>query len=201
MYDALAVVRPETVIRWHRFGFSSYWRWKSRRRCGRPTVTVEIRQLIRQMSVANPLWEPRESMASFSSLVSRSGRPAWPNMVRRRGPPSQGWRTFLRNHADGIAATDLFVVPTISFRLLYGLLIMGHGAGGSCCGSKLPRIQRPNGSPISSRRHAAGSKSRVTWSGIATSQGSHGVTGTVPKTSGTLSMPRELFMLMTDEGE
>ena len=48
-------------------------------------------------------------------------------MVRRRDPPSQGWRTFLRNHADGIAAMDMFVVPTISFRLLYGLLIMGHG--------------------------------------------------------------------------
>src|SRR6476660_1148853 len=56
MYDALAFVRPETVIRWHRLGLRSYWRWKSRPRCGRPTVTVEIHQLIRQMSVANPLW-------------------------------------------------------------------------------------------------------------------------------------------------
>src|SRR5882672_10578805 len=102
MYAALAIVRPETVIRWHRAGFRSYWRWKSKHRCGRPAVTVEIRQLIRQMSVAK-------------------------YMVRRRVPPSQGWRTFLRNHADGIAAMDLFVVPTISFRLLYGLLIMGHG--------------------------------------------------------------------------
>src|ERR1700730_912259 len=56
MYGALAIVRPETVIRWHRAGFRSYWRWKSKHRCGRPAVTVEIRQLIRQMSVANPLW-------------------------------------------------------------------------------------------------------------------------------------------------
>ena len=56
MYGALAIVRPETVIRWHRAGFRSYWRWKSKHRCGRPAVTVEIGQLIRQMSGANPLW-------------------------------------------------------------------------------------------------------------------------------------------------
>ena len=55
------------------------------------------------------------------------GRSIQKYMARRRGPPSQGWKTLLRNHADGIAAMDLFVVPTISFRLLYGLLIMGHG--------------------------------------------------------------------------
>src|SRR6478672_5848857 len=100
--NALTIVKPETVVRWHRAGFRSYWRWKSRSRSGRPTVAVEIRRLIREMSVAK-------------------------HMARRRGPPSQGWKTFLRNHAAGIVAMDLFVVPTISFRLLYGLLIMGHG--------------------------------------------------------------------------
>jgi hypothetical protein len=56
MHDTLAIVRPDTVLRWHRAGFRSYWRWKSRRRCGRPTVPLEIRRLIRQMSIANPLW-------------------------------------------------------------------------------------------------------------------------------------------------
>ena len=128
MYDALAIVRPETVIRWHRLGFRSYWRWKSRRRCGRPTVTVEIRQLIRQMSVANPLWGAPRIHGELLKLGIEVGQTSVAKyMVRRRGPPSQGWRTFLRNHADGIAAMDLFVVPTISFRLLYGLLIMGHG--------------------------------------------------------------------------
>src|SRR6476619_3755896 len=96
--DALAIVKPDTLVRWHRAGFRSYWRWKSRRRGGRPIVPVEIRRLIREMSIANPLWgAPRIHCA------------------------------FLNNHADGIAAMDLFVVPTISFRLLYGLLIMGHG--------------------------------------------------------------------------
>ena len=128
MYDALAIVRPETVIRWHGLGFRSYWRWKSRRRCGRPTVTVEIRQLIRQMSVANPLWGAPRIHGELLKLGIEVGQTSVAKyMVRRRGPPSQGWRTFLRNHADGIAAMDLFVVPTISFRLLYGLLIMGHG--------------------------------------------------------------------------
>ena len=128
MYGALAIVRPETVIRWHRGGFRSYWRWKSKHRCGRPAVTVEIRQLICQMSGANPLWGAPRIHGELLKLGIDVGQTSVAKyMVRRRVPPSQGWRTFLRNHADGIAAMDLFVVPTISFRLLYGLLIMGHG--------------------------------------------------------------------------
>jgi transposase InsO family protein len=128
MYGALAIVRPETVIRWHRAGFRSYWRWKSKHRCGRPAVTVEIRQLIRQMSGANPLWGAPRIHGELLKLGIDVGQTSVAKyMVRRRVPPSQGWRTFLRNHADGIAAMDLFVVPTMSFRLLYGLLIMGHG--------------------------------------------------------------------------
>lgn len=128
MYDALAIVRPETVIRWHRARFRSYWRWKSKQRCGRPAVTVEIRQLIRQMSGANPLWGAPRIHGELLKLGIDVGQTSVAKyMVRRRVPPSQGWRTFLRNHADGIAAMDLFVVPTISFRPLYGLLIMGHG--------------------------------------------------------------------------
>jgi transposase InsO family protein len=91
-------------------------------------VTAEIRQLIRQMSGANPLWGAPRIHGELLKLGLDVGQTSVAKyMVRRRGPPSQGWRTFLRNHADGIAAMDLFVVPTISFRLLYGLLIMGHG--------------------------------------------------------------------------
>jgi hypothetical protein len=128
MYDTLAIVRPGTVIRWHRAGFGSYWRWKSRRRCGRPTVSLEIRRLIREMSIANPLWGAPRIHGELLKLGVDVGQTSVAKyMARRRGPPSQGWKTFLRNHADGIAAMDLFVVPTISFRLLYGLLIMGHG--------------------------------------------------------------------------
>ena len=126
--ETLAIVRPDTVVRWHCAGFRCYWRWKSRSRPGRPAVPAEIRQLIRQMSVANPLWgAPRihGELLKFGIDIGQTSIAKY--MARRRGPPSQGWKTFLRNHADGIAAMDLFVVPTVSFRLLYGLLIMGHG--------------------------------------------------------------------------
>ena len=126
--EALAIVRPDTVVRWHRAGFRCYWRWKSRSRLGRPAVPAGIRQLIRQMSVANPLWGAPRIHGELLKLGIDIGQSSIAKyMARGRGPPSQGWRTFLRNHADGIAAMDLFVVPTISFRLLYGLLIMGHG--------------------------------------------------------------------------
>src|SRR5919106_1979592 len=124
---ALAVVRPETVIRWHRAGFRAYWRWRSRPRRGRPTVPLEIRQLIRAMSLANPLWGAPRLHGELLKLGIAIGQTSVAKyMARRRGSPSQGWRTFLRNHADGIAAMDLFVVPTISFRFLYGLLILRH---------------------------------------------------------------------------
>jgi transposase InsO family protein len=125
--EALAIVRPETVVRWHRAGFRFYWRWKSRRRSGRPTVPAEVRRLIRQMSIANPLWGAPRIHGELLKLGIDIGQTSVAKyMARRRGPPSQGWKTFLRNHANGIAAMDLFVVPTVSFRLLYGLLIMGH---------------------------------------------------------------------------
>src|ERR1700682_4500055 len=97
MYGALAIVRPETVVRWHRAGFRSYWRWKSRHRRGRPAVTLEIRQLIRQMSVANRLCEAPRIQASFSSLASMSARLAWPNIWCGGGvlPRRDGGRSFV----------------------------------------------------------------------------------------------------------
>jgi hypothetical protein len=83
---------------------------------------------IREMSIANPLWGAPRIHGELLKLGVGIGQTSVAKyMVRRRDPPSQGWRTFLRNHADGIAAMDMFVVPTISFRLLYGFLIMGHG--------------------------------------------------------------------------
>lgn len=125
--DALAIIRPETVMRWHRAGFRSYWSWKSRRRPGRPAVLDELRHLIRDMSIANPLWGAPRIHGELLKLGIDVGQTSVAKyMARRKGPPSQGWKTFLHNHADGIAAMDLFVVPTVSFRLLYGLLIMGH---------------------------------------------------------------------------
>jgi hypothetical protein len=125
--EALAIVRPETVVRWHRAGFRRYWRWKSRPRRGRPAVPAEIRQLIREISVANPLWgAPRIDGGLIRLGIDRRQTSVAKYMARRRGPPSQGLKTFLHSHADGIAAMDLLVVPTLSFRLLYGLLIGLH---------------------------------------------------------------------------
>ena len=125
--DALKILKPQTVIRWHRAEFRAYWRWKSRPRGGRPKTRADIRQLIRDMSVANPLWGAPRIHGELLKLGIDIGQTTVAKyMARRRRPPSQGWKTFLRNHADGIAAMDLFVVPTISFRLLYGLLILRH---------------------------------------------------------------------------
>jgi len=125
--DALKIIRPATLLRWHRAGFRAYWRWKSRPHGGRPATPADIRHLIREMSVANPLWGAPRIHGELLKLGVDVGQTTVAKyMPRRRRPPSQGWRTFLRNHADGIASMDLFVVPTISFRLLYGLLILQH---------------------------------------------------------------------------
>src|SRR3984893_14262141 len=125
--NALVIVKPETVIRWHRAGFRAYWRWKSRQRSGRPKVPLEIRQLIRDMSLANPLWGAPRIHGELLKLGIEVGQTSVAKyMARGRRGPSQGWRTFLRNHADGIASMDLFVVPTLSFRPLYGLLVLRH---------------------------------------------------------------------------
>jgi len=123
--QVLTVVRPETLVHRHRVGFRRYWRWKSRSRGGRPQVEIELRVLIRQKSVENPLWgAPRihGELLKLGFQVAQSTVAKY--MAKRRGPASQGCRTFLRNHAPDIAAIDLFVVPTIGFRLLYGIVIM-----------------------------------------------------------------------------
>jgi transposase InsO family protein len=125
--NALKILKPETVIRWHRAGFRSYWRWKSRSHGGRPRTPADIRQLIREMSVANPLWGAPRIHGELLKLGIDLGQTTVAKyMAKRRRPPSQGWKTFLRNHADAIASMDMFVVPTISFRLLYGLAILLH---------------------------------------------------------------------------
>jgi transposase InsO family protein len=123
--QVLTIIRPETLVRWHRAGFRCYWRWKSRRRGGRPPIDTELRALIRLMSLENPFWgAPRihGELLKLGFAVAQSSVAKY--MVKRRGPPSQGWRTFLRNHAQDIAAMDLFVVPTIGFDLLYAYIIV-----------------------------------------------------------------------------
>src|SRR5229473_7348188 len=121
----VTIVQPETLVRWHRAGFRRYWRWKSNPRGGRSRIEMELRVLIRQMSTENQLWgAPRihGELLKLGFSVAQSSVAKY--MVKRRGPPSQGWRTFLHNHAPDIAAMDLFVVPTIRFELLYAFIIV-----------------------------------------------------------------------------
>jgi hypothetical protein len=122
---AITIIRPETLVRWHRAGFRRYWRWKSRPLGGRPQIDADLRALIRRMSVDNPLWgAPRihGELLKLGFEVAQSSVAKY--MVKRCGRPSPGWRTFLRNHAPDIAAMDLFVAPTIGFDLLYVLVIV-----------------------------------------------------------------------------
>lgn len=124
---AVTVVRPETVVRWHRGGFQLYWRWKSRFHGGRPRIPGDIRRLVRDMSIANPLWGAPRIHGELLKLGIEVGQTTVAKyMARGRRPPSQTWKTFLKNHAAGLAAVDLFVVPTIGFRMLYALIVLGH---------------------------------------------------------------------------
>jgi transposase InsO family protein len=121
----LTIVRPETLVRWHRAGFRRRGRWKSRSLGGRPRIEKELRALIRRMGAENPLWgAPRihGELLKLGFEVAQSSVAKY--MVKRRGPPSQEWRTFLRNHVPDISAMDLFVVPTIGFDLLYAFVIV-----------------------------------------------------------------------------
>jgi transposase InsO family protein len=121
----LYVAQPETVVRWHRAGFRGYWRWKSRRRGGRPPIRAELRALIRRMSLENVLWSAQRIQGELLKLgftVAQSTVAKY--MAKRDNPSGQRWGTFLRNHAPQIAAMDLFVVPTLGYVQLYVLVIV-----------------------------------------------------------------------------
>jgi len=123
--DAIVLVKPATVVQWHRQGFRLFWRWRSR--AGRPSVDRETRDLVRQMNAANPLWgAPRIHGELLKLGIEISQATVAKYMVRRRGTPSPTWRSFLLNQAQGIAAIDMFVVACASFRLLYVTVILGH---------------------------------------------------------------------------
>ena len=121
------IVKPETVIRWHRDGFRLYWRWKSQKKPGRPRIDAEIRSLIRRMSRENATWgSPRiqSELMLLGYAVDQSTVAKY--MCRHRKPPSQTWRTFLHNHIDVIAAIDFFVVTTARFSVLYCFIVLRH---------------------------------------------------------------------------
>jgi len=116
--DAITIVRPETVVRWHRKGFAAYWRWKSRSLGGRPQIGKDVRDLIRRMSFENPLWGATKIHGELLKLgieVAQSTVSIY--MVPRPDRPLQTRKTFVRNHMEGIASIDLFVVPTIAFAI------------------------------------------------------------------------------------
>jgi hypothetical protein len=123
---AMSIVKPETLLRWHREGFRRYWRWKSRKLGGRPSVAAEPRALIRRMSRENPLWGAPRIHGELLKLGFEVAQSTVAKYMAKSddGRPGQSWGTFLRNHAPQIAAIDLFVVPTIGFSLLYGLVII-----------------------------------------------------------------------------
>jgi putative transposase len=125
--DALVIVKPATVITWHRKGFKLFWRWKSsKKKPGRPRIGREIRVLIRQMSRENG-WRATKIHGELLKLgydVSQATVEKY--MVRPAKPPSQTWRTFLQNHASDIVACDFFTVPTATFRILFVFFLISH---------------------------------------------------------------------------
>ena len=123
------VVRPDTILRWHRAGFRAYWRWKSRGQPGRPRTSSELRELIQLMSRENRLWGAPRIHGELLKLGFEVAELTVSKYMihRHRGPPSQTWRTFLRNHAEAIAAIDLCVVHTATFESLFALIVIGHG--------------------------------------------------------------------------
>ena len=125
--SALRILKPETVIAWHRKGFKLYWTWKSRHPDGRPAVSVEIRDLIRKMSLANPRWgAPRIHGELLKLGIELSETTIAKYMAKHRKPPSQTWRTFLKNHMTTMVSADFLVVPTITFQLYFVFVIFSH---------------------------------------------------------------------------
>ena len=132
--SVLVIVKPETVVRWHRCGFRRYWTWKSRRRRpGRPGVAPEIRELIRNMSRANPLWGAPRVHGELAKLgISISQAAVSKYRVRHRTPPSPTWRSFIDNHAKDLVSLDFFTLPTATFRVLFVFIVLRHDRRPSC---------------------------------------------------------------------
>jgi putative transposase len=125
--EVLVIVKPETVVKWHRGGFRLYWRWKSKAPIGRPQIDKEIRELIRRMSRENPLWGVPRIQSELRLLgFEVAERTVAKYRMKNAKPPSQTWKTFLANHAKQIAAVDFFTVHTMSFRILYCFIILLH---------------------------------------------------------------------------
>ena len=127
--EVLAIVKPETVVGWHRAGFRLYWRWRSRPRGGRPKITEEIRVLIARLAQDNPDWGAPKIHGELQKLglvVSERSVARYLRRIGRRGDPGKRWLAFLQNHREVIAAFDFFTVPTVTFQLLYCFFVIDH---------------------------------------------------------------------------
>ncbi len=124
----LVIFKPDTLVRWHRKGFRLYWTWKSRRRQGgRPSIDPEVRELIRTISRNNVGWGAPRIHGELQMLgIQVSESTVAKYMIRQRNPPSQTWRTFLKNHATELVSVDFFTVPTATFRILYVFVVLRH---------------------------------------------------------------------------
>lgn len=129
--NAVTIVQPATVIRWHRTGFRLYWRWRSRARGGRPRVPVEVRQLIREMSLVNRLWGAPRIHGELLKLGIEVAQSTVAKYMARSGRGrSQTWKSFLHNHAAGIGAMDFRIVPTVTFGCCLSWSSCGTSGGG-----------------------------------------------------------------------
>ena len=163
LLDLSRIVQPDTILRWHRAGFRAYWRWKSRSQSGRPKIEPELRELIRRMSKENPLWgAPRihGELLKLGFEIAESTVSKY--LIRHRGPPSQNWRTFLRNHADAIAGIDLCVVPPLAFECLFAFIVVGHGRR-QLLWFAVTGIPPRSGSHNRLWRHSRGTRRRPIW--------------------------------------
>ena len=127
--EALVIVKPDTVVRWHKKGFKLFWKFKSRPKGpGLPPISLEIRDLIRRMAKANPLWGAPRIHGELLKLGIEISERTVSNLMPRRdaNPPSQTWRTFLKNHMTNMASIDFFTVPTATFRILFVLVVLRH---------------------------------------------------------------------------
>ena len=168
--SSLVIVKPGTVVAWHRKGFRLYWTWKSRQRIGRPKINTEVREIIQKMSRANPLWgAPRIHGELLKLGLDVSQATVAKYMLRSPRPPSQSWRTFLDNHISQLASVDFFTIPTVWFEVLFMFVVLAHyrrrspplqrhGSSYGCLDSTanpggLPVRDRSKISPSRSRRH------------------------------------------------
>ncbi len=124
--DALIVVKPATVLKWHRAGFRRYWTWRSRPKGGRPGIDPEVRALIKRMATANMWGAPRIHGELLKLGINVSEATVSKYLPRRRRPPSQTWRSFLNNHVDTLVSVDFFTVPTVFFDVLFVFVLLAH---------------------------------------------------------------------------